>query len=278
MSDLQTPAGSKPELYWFHIDETNTTVKDGEFFIVGGLVLNGQQIMQADLAIDAIRKIYGFQPTDPFKFTTHSKPQHVSRENFALAKEAAICLLEPLGIKMIVYVVLHDIAKNKSTHEATSMALNSLLAHFDLRFLEQHNSKGVVCIDRLDDKFAFKYLQDKHQGGVVFVDGHEQELERIMHYSMTSDGASHLSSLVDIALGAFRYCVNLSNKPDKVEKIEVANRMLRPLSKALWSTVIDGKRVITGYGYLPHPRGGIKVDSYREKYVTLAQDLQGWSS
>ena len=273
---ITTPGES--ELYWFHIDETNTTVSEGEFLIVGGLVLNGEQIMKADLAIDFIRKHFGYKPTDQFKFHTRSRPEHVSKEDFTKAKELAISMLEPLGIRMIVYVVLHDITKNKSQAEVMSMAFNSLLAHFDMRFLELHKSKGVVCIDRVDEQFGFKYMQDKHQAGVEFVDGREQQLERIMHYSMTTDGASHLSSLVDIALGAFRYCVNLSNHPQKIDKLEIANKMLQPLSKALWSGEIDGRRLITGYGYLPHPRGGIKVDSYREKYETLAEDLQQWSS
>lgn len=276
-SDSANLAG-KSELYWFHIDETNTTVSEGEFLIVGGLVLNGEQIMKADLAIDFIRRHFGFKPSDQFKFHTRSRPVQVSREDFTTAKELAISLLEPLGIRMIVYVVLHDITKNKSQPEVMSMAFNSLLAHFDMHFLDQHNSKGVVCIDRVDEQFGFKFMQDKHQAGVVFVDGREQQLERIMHYSMTTDGASHLSSLVDIALGAFRYCVNLSNNPQKVGKLEIANKMLQPLSKALWSGELDGRRLITGYGYLPHPRGGIKVESYRAKYETLAEDLQQWSS
>lgn len=275
--DLNVPVPS-PELYWFHVDETNLSVNDGEFLIVGGLVLTGQQIMQVDLAIDFIRKHYGFKPSDAFKFNTKSRPPQVSIEDFARAKELAISLLQPLGIKMIVYVVLHEIAKRNNQEQVMSMAFNSLFAHFDMRFLDAHMSKGVVCIDRMSDHFAFKYLQDKHQAGVTFAGGREQQLERIMHYSMTTDGASHISSLVDISLGAFRYCVNLSNSPQKDEKLELANRMLRPLSKALWSSEKDGQRVITGFGYLPHPRGLIRVDAYRAKYETLAQDLQRWST
>ncbi len=278
MSEIATPSAPNPELFWFHVDETNVSVKDGEFLIVGGLVLTGTQIMNVDLAIDFIRKHYGFNQSDAFKFNTKSRPSQVSIEDFARAKELAISLLEPLGIRMIVYVVLHDIAKSKTQEEVMSMAFNSLFAHFDMRFLDAHQSKGVVCIDRLSDQFAFKYLQDKHQAGVTFAGGREQQLERIMHYSVTTDGASHISSLVDIALGAFRYCVNLSNSPQKDEKLEIANRMLRPLSQALWSGEKDGQRVITGFGYLPHPRGGIRVDAYRLKYETLAQDLQRWSA
>jgi len=269
---------SKPELYWFHVDETNTTVRNGEFLIVGGLVLTGQQIMSVDLAIDSIRNHYGYKPTDQFKFNTKSRPSQVSIEDFVKAKEGAISLLEPLGIRMIVYVVLHDITKNKTKEQVMSMAFNSLFAHFDMRFLDFHRSKGVVCIDRLDDRFTFKYLQDKHQAGIAFVGGREQQLERIMHYSVTTDGASHISSLVDIALGAFRYCVNLSNSPQKIDKLELANKMLRPLGKALWSGEQDGRRLVTGFGYLPHPRGGIRVEDYRQKYETLAADLQQWSA
>ncbi len=267
-----------PELYWFHIDETNATGKEADFLIVGGLILNGKQIMDADLAIDVIRKHFGYEPTDQFKFNTKSRPPQVTPENFRKAKETAISLLEPLGIRMVVYVVLHEIAKNKDAEEMMAMAYNSLFDHFDSKFLESMNTKGVVCIDRGKDQFVFKYLQEKHQGGIRYVDGYERHLDRIMHYSVTTDGASHISSLVDIALGAFRYCVNLSNSPDKEQRLEIANSLLRPLSKALWSNDANGKRLITGYGFLPHPRGGIRVESYRLKYETLAEDLQRWST
>lgn len=278
MSDVQTTDVSKSELYWFHIDETNASVKDGEFFIVGGLVLTGEQIIKADLVMEFIRNRFGFRPTDPFKFHTRSRPPQVSPDDFIRAKEFAISILEPLGITMIAYVILHDITKNKSKDEVMTMAFNALLAHYDGRFLPHHQSKGVVCIDRVEDQFGFKYLQSKHQSGVVYESGHEQQLDRIMHYSMTSDGASNLSSLVDIALGAFRYCVNLSSDPKKDEKAAKASSMLKPLSRALWSVPVDDKRRITGYGYLPHPSGEIRVASYREKYEVLAQDLQRWSS
>lgn len=267
-----------PELYWFHVDETNATGKEADFLIVGGLILNGKQIMDADLAIDVIRKHFGYLPTDQFKFNTKSRPPQVTPENFRKAKETAISLLEPLGIRMVVYVVLHEIAKNKDPEEMMAMAYNSLFAHFNSKFLESMNTKGVVCIDRGKDQFVFRYLQDKHQGGIRYADGFEKDLERIMHYSVTTDGASHISSLVDIALGAFRYCVNLSNSPEKDQKLEIANSLLRPLSKALWSNDSDGKRVVTGYGYLPHPRFEIRVPAYREKYQTLAEDLQRWSN
>ena len=179
---------------------------------------------------------------------------------------------------MIVYVVLHDIAKNKPQEEVMSMAYNSLFAHFDSKFLVAHNSKGVVCIDRGKDQFVFSYLQDKHQQGVTYVDGNAHQLERIMHYSVTTDGASHLSSLVDIALGGFRFCVNLSKQPNKEVKQALANSLLKPLSKALWSGDYNGQRQVTGFGYLPHPRGEIRIESYKEKYKTLAEDLQRWSS
>lgn len=272
------PSVNDPELYWFHVDETNITGSDADFLIVGGLVLNAKQIIDADLAIDVIRRHYGYTPTDRFKFNTKSRPKQVSQEDFMKAKEATISLLEPLGIRMIVYVVLHDIAKNKPLEETMAMAYNTLFAHFDLRFLQTHSSKGVVCIDRGKDQFVFPYLQDKHQAGIKMFDGREVTLDRIMHYSVTTDGASHISSLVDIALGAFRYCVNLSNSPIKDQKLEIANKLLRPLSKALWHREVNGERLVVGYGYLPYPRQGVRVPSYKMKYETLAEDLTKWSS
>lgn len=77
MSDVQTTDVSKSELYWFHIDETNASVKDGEFFIVGGLVLTGEQIIKADLVWSSSETVLAFDPLTLSSFI----PDHVRRKS-----------------------------------------------------------------------------------------------------------------------------------------------------------------------------------------------------
>lgn len=266
------------DFYWFHIDETNLSANEGDFLIVGGLAMTTAQMMRADHEIQSIRNKYGFGPSDKFKFASRSCPAQVSKDDFRKAKEEAISLLEPLGIRLMLYVVLHEIAANKPQAEFLSMAYNSLFAHFDLRFLNTHKSKGVVCVDRIHDSFIFDFLKSKHQNGLSMHDGRSVPLDRIMHYSVSTDGASNISSLVDISIGAFRYCVNLSKSPEKDSKSEMAIQMLGPLSKALWHKVENEKRVVAGYGYLAYPRNEVRVEAFRQKYHTLAEDLTKWTN
>jgi hypothetical protein len=77
-----------------------------------------------------------------------------------------------------------------------------------MRYLAEKASFGVACVDRLDPKFGYSYLRRRFQEPLDLPDGRTPRLERIIHLSMSCDGASHASSLVDIALGGFRYCVN----------------------------------------------------------------------
>lgn len=263
-----------PPVYWFHLDETNNTSADGPFFIFGGLIATPIQAIAVHDAIAEIRGRYGYQQGDPFKFQTRSRPAHVSQEDFVAAKQAAVALLEELGVTMIVYVVLHDIATG-SVEENSEKALNALLSHFEFRFLPEFSARGTVTIDRVDDKFGYPYLRTKFQHGISLPDGRKAALPSIVHYSFSGDGLSHMSSLVDISLGAFRYCVNTTfGKGNEA----VAKEMIRPLSRALWcKSKDDDERQIGGYGFLQYPKE-IKVERYRKQYDTLTAKLTEWTS
>lgn len=61
------------------------------------------------------------------------------------------------------------------------------------------------CIDRLPEKFGYPYLRKKFQDGVELPGQSQRKLNRVVHYSMSCDQASHISSVVDICLGGIRY-------------------------------------------------------------------------
>ena len=130
---------------------------------------------------------------------------------------------------------------------------------------------GAVCIDRLDPKFGYKYMAGMFAEGIE-VDGRHVKLDRIVHYSMSCDGASHMSSLTDIALGSMRYAVNFATGKGKEN---VARDLMVPLARSMWHKEEPGAEVrqVGGYGFLKYPRGEIRVAAYRERYDELLATL-----
>jgi hypothetical protein len=262
-------------MYTLFLDETNLDPNEGRFFIYGGLILTPEQIVSAHSAVAAIRTKYGFLPGDSFKFQTAARPKQVSIEDSRAAKREAIEAARDLGVELIIYVVLHKIAANQTTTTNIEWALNSMLAHFDMRFLAEHGANGAVCLDRLPDQFAYSYLASKFRHGVELPDGRQVNLRRIVHYSVSSDGASHISSLTDIALGGMRYCINATAG---IGKEAVAREILPPLAEMMWHTVKpNGVRQVGGYGFLQYPKE-IWTQAYKAEYESLAQALSDWGS
>lgn len=257
-------------MYWLFTDETNTTDKEGDFFIYGGVIVTPDTAGKLHAAVEQIRHKYGYKDGDQFKFQTKSRPPHVSVEDFAAAKAEANRALLDHGAIVLIYVVLHDVARNQTIETMTEWALNTLLYHFDVNFLGQINDVGAVCIDRLDPNQAYSYMKDKFANGVTFPNGAKVKLRRVIHYSMSSDGASHLSSLADIALGSMRYAVNFATGQGRED---VARKVLQPVAAAMWHKVApDGSHTVDGYGFLRYPKT-ISAPSYRARYEALVKSL-----
>jgi hypothetical protein len=262
-------------LFWLFTDETNIEPSQGRFFIYGGLILTPEQMLESHNAIAEIRSKYGFKAGDAFKFQTNSRPSHMSIPDWTSAKREAIAAAERIGAILIIYVVLHDIAKNKSKQTNLEWALNSVLAHFDMRFLAEKLSYGMVCLDRIPESFGYAYLRGKFQEGITLPDGRECKLHRIIHYSMSCDGASHISSLVDITLGGMRYAINAVTGSGKEE---LARQILQPLARMMWyKQEPSGTHQVGGYGFLRYPKE-VMVSAYDEEYKKLAETLSQWGS
>ncbi|MEU3443988.1 hypothetical protein ABZ755_26915 [Streptomyces griseoincarnatus] len=259
-------------MYWLFADETNTQPSQGTFFIYGGLIASADQIVQVHESISRIRREFGFKDSDQFKFQTASRPDGMSIEDWSAAKKAALEAAQLIGVEMLAYVVHHGIAK--SGNEVTmEYALNTLVAHFNFRYLAEKDSFGALCIDRLDEAFGYRYMRERFQTPLS-VQGRKAPLERVIHYSMTCDGASHMSSVVDLAIGGFRYCVNSAMGAGKEE---VARDILKPIAKMMWSKERDGKNYIGEYGLVKRPVM-VMVDSYREDYEELTRVLTSLSN
>lgn len=257
-------------MYWLHTDETNTDLSQSKFFIYGGLIATPDQMKAAHDKVAQIRSEFGFQDADEFKFHTRSRPRQITFTDWTTAKARAVDVINDLGIRMLAYLVNHSVAKDRSDEEKLKWAMNALFAHFGLRFLSKEDSCGVISIDRLPPSYSHSHLES------LFIDGVEigsrrQKLPRVIHYSVTSVGASHMNSLVDIALGSFRFCINVASGAGGNE--DRAAEMLRPLAKMMWNgRGPDGIRRIRDYGLILYPKD-VRAPNIKAEYDSLVDNL-----
>lgn len=258
-------------MHWYVTDETNNNFVSGNFFIYGGLVLTDEQVLLVTDAVAEIRQKYGYVRGDSFKFHTRSRPAAVSISDSKKAKKELVETLERLGVRMIVYVILHDIAKAQSDEVRMNWALNTVTWAYH-RLLEMESARGFFMMDRADEQHA--HLAELFQLGID-IDGKRVPVDdRVIGLGMTSDNASHLSSAVDIALGGFRYCVNAA-VGDGSEA--VAADILPPLARMIWSHEVGGVKYVRNFGFHSMPKGTIKSTRFATIYDGLYQKLNTYT-
>jgi len=257
-------------VHWFLVDETNRDYSADHFFIVGGLVIRPEQVADVDAAVREVREAAGYLAGDSFKFDTRARPAQVSIETATEAKGALLDRLESIGVRMIVYVILHDLCRTRSYDVRMNYALNTLAyAYFDL--LRTESASGVMLIDR--DNGRYDHLESLFQNGLD-IDGRAVRIDsRIKLFGMTNDNASNLSSAADIALGAFRYCVNSAGGWGKDA---VARAMFPTLARIMWGVERDDKKHLGGYGFHARPKT-VRVPRYQELYAALKAGLVSYA-
>lgn len=259
-------------MHWFLVDETNRDYAADHFFIVGGLVFTEEQIELVDAAVREVRATYGYRSGDSLKFDTNGRPAHITPQQHRDAKQDLIQRLRDIGVRMIVYVILHDICASEEYNTKMNYALNTLVyAYTDL--LARESATGVMLIDRDNDRY--NHLEHLFQHGLNFEGREVPVTARIRLFGMTNDNASHLSSATDVALGAFRYCVNTAGGWGRDE---VARGMFPPLADMMWGfETQQGVKQVNGYGYHPRPKT-VRAHRYRELYDNLGNALVAYSS
>ncbi|MEU0795085.1 hypothetical protein ABZ342_33905 [Amycolatopsis sp. NPDC005961] len=253
-------------MYFFVTDETNVTpTQAAEYFIYGGLTLSDKQLPRVSNAIANIRKKYGFQDIDRLKFDTNSRPSAVTADAHREAKNAVIEACHAEGLRFIVQMIHHNIAKPENL---TEYSLNTVLNSFNERFLRDHDDYGIVVIDRLPDGQAYSMLKNKFQLGLQFPgSGYQLPLDRVLMYATTCDGASNISSAVDIVLGAFRWVVNSQGKPTKNG---TERTLFEKVARMLYVREKDGIRYARENGLILRPKE-IKAPVYQERYDELVK-------
>ncbi len=254
-------------MYCFVTDETNVQPnRDSRFFIYGGLVFSSEQMKQVNSEVAGIRQRYDFKPHDKLKFDTRSRPEQVSVDDYTAAKNAVIQACNSAGVKFIAYLIHHSIVDPEYKED---YALNSVLVAFNQKFLTEHNDHGIVIIDRMPDSSgAYNMLKQKFQDGLTLKGtGSKLKLDRVVMYATTCDGASHLSSAVDIVLGGFRWVVNAQGRPTPGT---TERQIFTNVAQMMYAKKVGDTLYARDYGLILRPET-VRVQAYKAEYDNLVR-------
>jgi hypothetical protein len=253
-------------MFVFVGDESNVTQgKHALFFIYGGLIIAADKCLEATNNIAGIRTNYGFTTDAEFKFDSRSKPPHLSNAEFSQAKDEVLTVCRKLEVSFMAYAVHHGIASTKKA-DLWLWALKTLLCQFDL-LLQREKSHGICLVDRFENDLSL--LKSIHQQGVdpEFSGGRLlHRLENVWCYGTINIGTTHIASMVDIVLGAFRYCVNEMARKSVPLKLY---KKVRPLM--LCESGNPSK--VNEWGLFLRPKE-VKAVSYKQDYDALLKHLE----
>lgn len=254
-------------MYILFTDETNLQAGENKKFLVyGGLFFNINSLLPLHLGIIEIRNKYALKPIDEFKFDTRSKPKNLSEDNFAKAKNEVINLCLINNCHFIAYLVHHKIAEGSGQDTSISFAVDHVIGRFQY-FLGEKNDYGICLVDPLPIKTPppSKFLKNKFTSGLSH-DEKQVSLDRLLIFGTSSINASHVSSAMDIVLGAFRFCVNSNGN------IKAFKNILPNVLKMMWGKENEKGKNIHDRGLILRPQKIIKED-YKRDYKNLLSKL-----
>ncbi|GEM_PF-2672017 len=255
-------------MYTLHLDEAAKSPDQHKFFYMGGVVTHGNQMAEAAKGIELIREKYGFAKTDKFKYATSSRPSHMDTATWNDAKSEALSLVKELNIQIMVTLIHHRI-RNRDPKKATVWPMENLIRAFHKEILEPKNTYGNVCLDRVEEGWAYTELARIAQGRIKWGEV-EIGFPRIVHYSYTSEGLSHFNSIVDIALGSvFLCCENaFKDSPRSKEVTELIWPKIYPcMARGNTSDLVEGTGLIfqpriSDVGHIPYKLDYQRVHDY----------------
>jgi hypothetical protein len=240
-----------------------------KFFVYGGAFAPTDSLAALHTAVEEARKDAGLSPTDSLKSSSKSRPKTMSPEQHRDLKQKVMESAREVGnVKFCAYVILHELARNQKHDDLVLFGANTVLGKFNA-FLTESKSYGCAILDKIPVQQPFTYLKEKFQVGLTFPDNPPVRLDRILGFGQAADGSSHLCSVADILLGAFRYCVN---EPDNED---AGKAMFPSLMKMMWKRERGGKDYVNDCGLVLRP---VKVQEPRHQaeYDSLMERLQGY--
>jgi hypothetical protein len=251
-------------------DEADREQGRGQMFFVYGAIFAPTDNMKAlHDEVEKARRAAGLADTDTLKFASRTRPKQMTFEAHRDLKKKVMTLARDVGsVRFCAYVMLHELARNQSHDDLVLWGANTVLGKFNM-FLEEENSFGYALLDKIPVEHPYRYLKEKFQLGLTFANDKRVRLGRVVGLGHAVDGSSHLASVADILLGAFRYCVN---EPDKEE---AGKAMFPTLMSMMWKRERGGKVYVNDCGLVFRPNK-IKEAKHQAEYDALIQRLQGY--
>jgi hypothetical protein len=251
-------------------DEADAEQSRGQkFFVYGAVFIPTNNIVALHTELEKARKSAGFADTDSLKSASRSRPKHVSAETHRDLKSRVMKVAHEVGnVKFCAQVTLHELARNQKHDDLVLFGANTVLGKFNA-FLSESKSFGYTLLDRVPVENPYRYLKEKFQVGLTFSDGKAKRLDRILGIAHTVDGSSHMCSVADVLLGAFRYCVN------EPENEEAGKAMFPTLMRMMWKRERGGKTYVNECGLVFRP-ATIKEERHKVEYESLQDRLQGY--
>lgn len=257
-------------MYLMIADEAD---QDGskQFLIYAGVFFPADQTLKLHSGIEKLRAKYGYIDGDKLKSSPVTKPSQISKENHKNIKNGVLDLAAQLGCKICCYVVPHAIAKGQTHENRLKFGSNTLLIKFDQFLKENGATPGLAFFDNTKDYNQGAYLKEAFELGLIWSDGSRRKLERVIGIDNTGIGHSHLASVTDIVVGAFRFVANEPDK-DKVGKV-----LLKSLEKIMWGKLgSDGELNVSERGICIRPQK-IEHLPYRADIEAFKDRLVGYS-
>jgi hypothetical protein len=240
-----------------------------KFFVYGAIFVHVDSILAIHDQIERARREAGLAATDTLKSTSRGRPEGLSTEGHRNLKQRVMMTAsEAANLKFCAQVTLHDLARNIPHDELVRRGANTILGQFNA-FLAEQKACGYAVLDNLPVEHPYRYLKEKFQLGLIFPKGPARRLDRVLGLAQAAEGTSHMCSVADVLLGAFRYCVN---DPDNEE---AAKAMFPTLISMMWRHERNGKKVLNQCGLVFRPA---KIDEtkYQTEYDTLEHRLLGY--
>ncbi len=257
-------------MYLMFGDEADHNQDDGKKFLMYGAIFVPTNTLAAlHREMERARSDAGLVASDSLKSSSRSRPAIMSAQRHRELKQKVTALAREVGkVKLCTYVILHALARNQSHDDLVLFGANTVLGKFNA-FLDENKSFGYAVLDNIPVKQPFIYLKEKFQVGLTFQGRPPVRLDRILGLSQASDGTSHLSSVADIMLGSFRYCVN------EPENEEAGKAMFPTLISMMWKRERNGKSDVSNCGLVLRPTN-VQEAKHEAEYDTLTQRLQGY--
>lgn len=237
-----------------------------EFFVCGAIFIPSAQAAGLSAAIEAMRQRRGWLAGDQLKFADRFRPERIDRAAHLAAKQEVLEISAASGVIFSGVVTLHELARNRTQEELVTWGANTLLRAFNT-YLIDRDSHGVVLFDRMPIRAEHRFFREKFTTGLVYPGGREERLDRVLALGSTCDGASHFSSVADIVLGGFRYCVNEPHR-------DVAGRAILPHVLQLMWRRDDGLIALNERGFIMRPLQ--MAAQHRARYDALRNRLNGY--